>query len=115
MATQTIKLKTTQTQSGKTCVRRNGPPMPLARKDADVIEFENENQSDSGKNITLSFDPAEAAKLFSPVPPESSVLLPKMRVGFTVRDDIGGTVGIKFRTNPADCKGANEDDIVIHC
>ena len=60
-------------------------------------------------------NPAEAAKLFDPVPAASQQLAPNEFVDWKVKAVIDGVVGVRFGTDPDNCTGSDQDDIVINC
>ena len=111
----TMTLRTRASESGKPCVRRAPPKIEGARRDIDVVRISNANDPGSGRIISVAIDPAEAAKLFDPVPQASQQLAPNEFVDWIVKTAIDGVVGVKFGTDPDNCTGSDQDDIVISC
>lgn len=112
---QTMKLSTETTQGGDECVRRKPSRITSSRKDADAIRLSNDNAKGSGQAITVSIDPSQAAKLFDPLPAPETTLNPGDSVDWTVKAQIDGIVGVRFDTDPDQCSGHDQDDIVISC
>lgn len=112
---QTMKLSTESTQAGGECVRRKPARITSSRKDADAIRILNDNAKGSGQVITVTLDPSQAAKLFDPLPAAETALNPGDSVDWTVKAQIDGIVGVRFETDPDNCTGHDQDDIVISC
>jgi hypothetical protein len=109
---QERQLKTRPAGQGSHCVDR-GEPIRVKRKDCDVVRLTNSNAPDSNRAITVFIDPNKAAKLFDPPFSASTVLKPGESLNWNVKSQISGEVIVRYRTDPDDCHGADQDDIVI--
>jgi uncharacterized cupredoxin-like copper-binding protein len=113
---QTITLTTQVTQLGEECVSRNPSQLTANRASVDVVRLLNGNPTGSGKTIKVKTRPADHLDLiFSPVPAANVNLQPGESVDWTVKNSIAGLAGMKFETDPDNCSGHNQDDIIISC
>jgi hypothetical protein len=110
-----MTLTTGVTEGGEECVERDPSRIDESREDTDIIRLVNANAPNSGQTITVTINPADAKKLFEPVPAAKTKLDPGESVDWTVKPSIPGHVGIKFQTRPGPCSGHDQDDVIIRC
>ncbi len=110
-----ISLTTIVTNDGDFCVRRKPATMTSARAELDVVRLSNDNPPDASgnNNITVSISPAEAAKLFDPIPTSPNVLTPGSSVDWTVKASLPGPVSVNYQTEPDNCEGQDQGDIIV--
>lgn len=112
---QTVTLTTHTTHLGDECVRRSPRFMDTARAGADVIRLLNGNPEDSDLSITVRLSDPRAADLFSPVPAPEVELDPGQSVDWTIKAVLAGDRAVKYGTDPDNCDGHDQDDIIVRC
>jgi hypothetical protein len=114
---QVVHLTTRVTNDGDQCVRRDPPIVRAARKDLDVIRLSNGNapDPDGGADITITVAAGDAASLLDPVPLSPIKLAPGASVDWTLKSVLSGPTSLNYRTDPDNCEGHDQGDVVIQC
>ena len=118
---QTITLTTTVNNQGRKCVNRNPGQLVATRKDIDIVRVINGNTVASNDSIDVELKPSFKNTADHPVPPlfdgspaKFITLDPGEHVDWMVRANLSGNIGVKFQTDPDNCIGHDQDDIVIN-
>lgn len=113
---KTITLTTQVTQLGDECVSRDPSQLTTDRASVDVIRLVNGNPAVSHKAIAVKTRDSDNLNLiFGPAPALKVTLQPGESVDWKIKPDLSVPAGMRFQTDPDNCSGHNQDDVIISC